>query len=270
MEKQALQLIQDTAIAADKELPATQIPVITLPENICIHSLERYMAAPARYRAKFNTGSLKDFVSYIHEVGTADCFIYADEMNAQALFDKGTIAKPGHGEHTAKLKLKATAEFTELKNRGKDRLSQKDLAEWMEEWRDFITPIDATGEEIKLPKALASIRSFTLKAVSEQTHESRDYGATKSTFDKIDAEARDGALPWGIKFTCFPYLDLQERTFHIRFSMISGRGEPAFALRILRLDAIEELIADEFKSLILEKVKAHTAGNYRVFVGELS
>ncbi|MCV5132407.1 DUF2303 family protein, partial [Escherichia coli] len=92
-----------------------------------------------------STASIDDFTRYSKDLadeGTR-CFIDADNMRAVSVLNLGTIDEPGHADNTATLKLKKTAPFSALLSVNGERNSQKSLAEWIEDWADYLVGFDA-------------------------------------------------------------------------------------------------------------------------------
>lgn len=121
---------------------------VALPENFRIHDLEKFNLNRFRFRGSLSTASIDDFTRYSKDLadeGTR-CFIDADNMRAVSVLNLGTIDEPGHADNTATLKLKKTAPFSALLSVNGERNSQKSLAEWIEDWADYLVGFDANGE----------------------------------------------------------------------------------------------------------------------------
>ncbi|EIX4290841.1 DUF2303 family protein, partial [Escherichia coli] len=121
---------------------------VALPENFRIHDLEKFNLNRFRFRGALSTASIDDFTRYSKDLadeGTR-CFIDADNMRAVSVLNLGTIDEPGHADNTATLKLKKTAPFSALLSVNGERNSQKSLAEWIEDWADYLVGFDANGD----------------------------------------------------------------------------------------------------------------------------
>ena len=117
---------------------------VALPENFRIHDLEKFNLNRFRFRGALSTASIDDFTRYSKDLadeGTR-CFIDADNMRAVSVLNLGTIDEPGHADNTATLKLKKTAPFSALLSVNGERNSQKSLAEWIEDWADYLVGFD--------------------------------------------------------------------------------------------------------------------------------
>ncbi len=137
---------------------------VALPENFRIHDLEKFNLNRFRFRGALSTASTDDFTRYSKDLadeGTR-CFIDADNMRAVSVLNLGTIDEPGHADNTATLKLKKTAPFSALLSVNGERNSQKSLAEWIEDWADYLVGFDANGDTIQATKAAAAIRKITI------------------------------------------------------------------------------------------------------------
>ena len=246
---------------------ATYFPTRVLPKDMGLHSLEEHMEFRNHYRAKMLTNSVPDFVNYFTTNNGENCFIDAEEMRAKTIFDIGTIEEPKHCKHVAYLELKKTAAFKELEKANGNHFSQKDMAEWIEEWNDLISASeDVKGEEdIALSKAIAAIRRVTIEEITKSDHGQSNFKSDRSTLESIEAKS-DEALPSFFHFTCTPYEGLKENTFTLRMSILKSHGSPGFVLRVLRYEAIEEELANEFKDLLVKELPEECL----TYIGELS
>ena len=201
------------------------------------------------------TTSIPDFVryaaGYANEAEPARCFIDADNMTARSVFNIGTLANPGHADNVASITLKKTAPFRALLQVNGDRLGQKEIAEWLEDWADFLSAFDADGNVLSIAQAAGAVRRVNIKQVSEAAHEDEDFGGRKSLMQSVEASSKD-VMPVAFEFKCVPYEGLGERRFSLRNSLLKS-GEPVFVLRIVQLEAQEEAIANEFRDLLIEK-----------------
>ena len=71
-----------------------------------------------------------------------------------------------------------------------------------------------------------------------------------SAMEKIEAKNKE-SLPSLIKFQCVPYHHLSLREFHVRLSVLTSGEKPMISLRIVKLEQMEEDIAEEFKSMLV-------------------
>ena len=196
------------------------------------------MALRNRYRGTMDTASLASFVDYVNARSAAQCFIDQEEMCATAFFNLGTLELPGHGDYRANLTLTPTAPYATLLLANSARLKQKGIAEFLEDNRDFLEAIAADGSDMDLKRAIATVRGITVDARSRADHEDRDFGASRSALEEIEARAKNGeALPRSFVFSCTPYEGLDQREFHMRLNLITGE-EPVFTLRIIQLERI--------------------------------
>lgn len=259
MDRSAIHEIQNTAIAAQQQL-RTEYPTVALPDTFKVHDLEQFQDGRNRYRGKMITTSLAEFAEYSNDQNGQKCFIDTETMIAKTFFNIGNEENPGHGDHTAQLKMENTAAFYELNRKNDTRLNQKEMAEWLEDWRDYIQtkgPASSNGEltDIGIIQALSAVRNITIKASSDSEHSDSDFGAARTTMDKIEANAKD-QLPVGFVFKCVPYEGLDEREFFMRMSIIAGREAPVISLRIVKLEQHREDMALELKDKLGDTLEA--------------
>ena len=252
MDSSAIQLIQDTAIqAAQSNRLNTNTPAVILGDEI--KSIESLQEGRSRFRGKMSTESLQDFIKYTKDHPGGSGFVDAENVAAKVFFNLGDTEFPGHGDWTATLKLKPTAEYAAMLAVIGKRLSQRDMIDFAEDWAGNVTAIAADGSTINMSKALAAIRKLTIKATAEATHTEKDFGARKSSIEDIEASADDG-LPYAFGFTATPYTDLSIRSFTLRLSVLTGGDKPQLVLRAIALDSAKEAIAQEFKQKLQDGI----------------
>lgn len=260
-DKSAIEKLQEAQqiVAAEKVINSQMLEghnqVAALPESFRLVDLEKYQPCRYRLRGSMSTESISNFAQYaaLHNAQGANCFINAEQMSAQLIFNMGTKESAGHCDHTANVKLEKTAAYISLLNITDKKLSQKEVAEFIEDWRDFITCFGEEDEDgnrpsIKLPRALHTIRSITIEAKAINSSEDRTFGATKSSMESIDV-SKENLPPSILVFSCQPYVDLAVRDFTLRLGVITT-GQPALTLRIARKEQHNEEMAEEFKQAI--------------------
>ncbi|HBW4601556.1 TPA: DUF2303 family protein [Klebsiella pneumoniae] len=235
------------------DIPGLACPTTILPDGTTVASLERFALERFRFRGAMDTTSIDDFVrysvAYAQEEEKARCFIDADNMLARSIFNIGTLDNPGHADNVASIKLKKTAPFRALLAINGDRLSQKQIAEWLEDWSDFLLAFDAEGQTMDISKAAQAVRRVTIQQTNQADHEDSDFAGRKSLMQSVEASSKD-VMPVAFEFKCIPYEGLGERRFSLRNSLLKS-GEPVFVLRIVQLEAQEEEMANEFRDLLI-------------------
>ena len=230
-------------------------PTAVLPAGTGIESLERFSSERFRFRGAMETTSIDDFVryssGYAKEDEKARCFIDADNMLARSIFNIGTLDNPGHADNVASIKLKKTAPFRALLSINGDHLNQKQIAEWLEDWSDYLIAFDADGNTMKIAQAAQAVRRVTIQQTNASDHEDGDFSGKKSLMQSIEASSKD-VMPVAFEFKCVPYEGLGERAFSLRNSLLKS-NDPVFVLRIVQLEAKEEAIANEFRDLLIGK-----------------
>ncbi|HGF0627505.1 TPA: YfdQ family protein [Klebsiella pneumoniae] len=230
-------------------------PTALLPQNTSIESLERFAFERFRFRDAMDTTSIDDFVrysvAYAQEEEKARCFIDADNMLARSIFNIGTLDNPGHADNVASIKLKKTAPFRALLAINGDHLNQKQIAEWLEDWSDYLLAFDAGGNTMTIAQAAQAVRRVTIQQATQADHEDSDFSGKKSLMQSIEASSKE-VMPVAFEFKCVPYEGLGERRFSLRNSLLKS-SDPVFVLRIVQLEAQEEAIANEFRDLLIGK-----------------
>lgn len=258
MDKTAIEKIQETAHIPEwlAQLDVTEAPVAALPESLRLHDLECYMEHASRYRLKYQTDSLADFVGYNknHDKEGAACFIDATEMKAESIFDLGTPEEPGHKSSRAILTLKSTAAFRAVKCIDGHKLSQKEAGEFIEDWSDYITVSSHNGEDMPVIAAVKALQDLTIESAREVTSKVSDLGASMTAMERIEAKNKE-LFPSNIIFACKPYAGLSMYSINIRVGILTGDDKPKIVFRIVGLESLLEEMAEEFKDLVVEQTK---------------
>ena len=253
----AIKQVQDLVLSGYymEDIQRLACPTAVLPAGTGIESLERFSSERFRFRGAMETTSIDDFVryssGYAKENEKARCFIDADNMLARSIFNIGTLDNPGHADNVASIKLKKTAPFRALLSINGDHLNQKQIAEWLEDWSDYLIAFDADGNTMKIAQAAQAVRRITTHQTQASDHEDGDVSGKKALMQSIEASSKD-VMPVAFEFKCVPYEGLGERAFSLRNSLLKS-NDPVFVLRIVQLEAQEEAIANEFRDLLIGK-----------------
>jgi len=265
MDRSAIERIEELGNAASK-LPETNTPITVVPDNSTIKSLEDYQPGRSRFRGKMSTESIEDFASYTKQYSQASCFINQSKMIAVSVFNLGTEDRPGHADNKAILSLETTAAYEAVKAITNQRLSQKDLAEWLEDWRMNLEAIDQDSSDLDIKKSINAIRNITIESSRKEEHSDHDFKAGRSAMEEIEASSKEN-IPSSFCFTCMPYVGLSDRQFYLRLSLITGGEKPVFILRIIKHDEIKEEMTKEFKSILDDSLKDD---DIKIFIGSFS
>ncbi|AUR90888.1 protein of unknown function DUF2303 [Vibrio phage 1.151.O._10N.222.46.B1] len=252
---------------------ATKSNLIVIPDNFVLKNLEGYMTNRDQYRASMSTQNIAEFVRYNKAYGVKDqsqCFVDAEDMEATSVFDLGTTENPLHCKHNASLKLKSTAAYNELLRFNGRKVNQRDAAEWVEDYEEFITAFDEDNEEITISNVSAALRSLTVRKEQSRTNNADNFQENQSKYESVAIQTKDGLkMPATIKFICVPFNGLDARSFELRHSQIDSGEKPVLVFRIKRLEVHQEHMADEFKEK-LDKQLADAKAEVETYVGSLS
>ncbi|EKN4697361.1 YfdQ family protein [Yersinia ruckeri] len=266
----AIQEIRNMAMTTlvEEKLSSADCLTIALPNNVAIHSLEKFQNGRFRFRGNLKTNSIDEYVKYSsgYAGNGVRCFIDADDMSAKTVFNLGTLEEPGHADNTANLSLKKTAPFRELLAIDGQKKRQKELAEWLEDWREYLMAFDADGNILDIRLAVGAVRRITIESTSSADHEDNDFSGKRSIMETVEAKSKD-IMPAGFEFKCVPYEGLGERRFKLRYSILTGGDVPVLVLRIVQLEGEQEKIAQEFRDLLISKF---TGIEIETFIGNFS
>lgn len=245
-DKEAIQQLQEGASieAADAAISRVE-NVAALPNHFNLHDLEQYNATRRRARGCMNTQHVADFVAYASanaELG-ASTFVESAQMRATAVLNLGTPEEPGHADNLASLVLEQTAAYKALLQITSGKRSQRDVAEYLEDWPDLIECFNADGA-IKPPQAVAAVRKVTIEALRKLENEEQSLGATRSAFESVQASSKE-PLPTHIYVKLQPYADLTERTFVLRLGVLTDNDKPSIQLRVIKAEQHAEEMATE-------------------------
>lgn len=227
-------------------------PLVVLPDDFTRHDIESYLPKRIRARGNFETPYINDFVAYAvtHKEAGAGIFVDAENMRAVAVLNLGTPDAPGHADQKTSLQPKRTAPYDALRTLVRSSQSQREMAEWLEDWMGAWKAFDG-DTEILPPTALQAVRNLTIEAASRSEHKEESLSAARSTFENVTAHSAH-TLPSRIEFSCKPYPDLESRNFVVRLGVLTGESKPKFSLRITALEDHVEQMATEFAVLIRE------------------
>ncbi|HFD6681250.1 TPA: YfdQ family protein [Providencia alcalifaciens] len=244
-------------------------PAVAVPNGLEIVNLERYQNGRYRFRGSLKTTSINDFVKY--SVGYSDapgvrCFIDAEDMIARTIFNLGTIEYPGHADNSALIVLKKTSPFSAVLSVNGRKQGQKELAEWLEDWRDHLLAFDADGNVLDIKQAIGAVRRITIESSRSSDHEDSDFSARRSVMENVEAKSKD-IMPAAFEFKCTPYDELQERAIKLRYSILTSQDTPTLVLRIVQLENLQELMAQEFRDILSAKFEET---QIETFIGNFS
>ena len=246
---------------------AADLPVQVVHNDYKLQDIEKYLEAPQRFRGRYETSSIESFGEYITAqpgLENAACFINPDKMRAVAVIDFGNHDAPQHKDHTALITAKATPEFDAVMCAHQCTFKQRELAEWMEDWRNNLQCYTDAGEKLDVAKAIQAVRKWDIEAKRKQTSSVGNLSESRSTLESVEAKS-EIATPGVIEFLCAPYEEFTTRTFAMRLGCNTDGGF-TFKLRVINLEKHTQEIANEFR----EKLQMLETGIERIFIGTFS
>ena len=238
---------------------------VALPAEMKLHDLQQYMPSRRRLSGTMNTDNPDSFAAYCNENADINpsVFVNGDAMAATAVLNFGTAETPGHADNRATLQFKQTAQMHALlKVANADTISQRKLAEWLEDHAPFITCF-AGDDALKLPQAVAAVRNVSIEQISKSESTVEQLSAERTAFEQIKASSKH-QLPTLIYFRCTPYIGLPERLFVSRLGVHTGNSEPRITLRIINWEQHQQEMADDAGALIAKALPPE----FSVFSGE--
>lgn len=246
LSKEAIQYINDLAISTAAQSAVTDAPVAVLPDSMSLNDLEQFMEYRNDYRGEYSTHSIKDFKQYIAQQPSAKVFVDCAEGEAVAFFDLGTLLQPGHARHYATLRLKETEAYTTFKLITKARLSQRELATYIEDYQHAIDLKDNQGEKIPTATAVQAIRNLKIESAGTHEHNTQALSSRTSSLEQIDLSANP-QLPTYMDIEIWPYEGTHPIAFSVRVVTIltADNKKPAFRLDKVRAGELLDTFAHD-------------------------
>lgn len=266
MDASTIKAIKDLVVAAaDITHDGKQLPILTLPNDMTFHDIEKFMPGRRRFRGTYMTDSIEHFAAYVEsQVGTLPndaqkytCFVQSEpEMSAVIPFDLGTVLEPGHGDHVAILNMKRSSPFKAMLDINNRVLDQVEFSNWIEDWRDYISISDVDGNDQTIAGAMSAIRNAKIKTGKDVDSSVGQMARAKSTLEQIDisSNASDG-MPSLIVMACAPYLDLEPISETLRIEARKSGEDVIFIPRIIGFDVMFQKISEMFVDAVKEAVK---------------
>ena len=69
-------------------------------------------------------------------------------------------------------------------------MSQKELSDWIEDWNASLGAADDAGQQMSIVKAIAAVRTITIKASSESDHAVSETRTSRSAMDRAPSVLR--------------------------------------------------------------------------------
>lgn len=253
--KEAISQLQNDATAAAL-LAVSNGQATIIPQDYQLLDIEKYAATPRRFRGKFETGSINDFIRYANDNKQPDSGLFISDCGRKAklIVDHGTPEAPKHGNHIALLTLKSTSAYDALLSQNGCKTTQQALAEWIEEWGEHIAIEDADGQTMSIAQATASIRKIEIKSKGERDFEEEEGMRKVSAMEQIEAKMR-GQQPKTLRFTCVPFEGFGPIQAEIRLAVIASKDAPILSTRIIRLEALKESVNQQFKQILSEGIR---------------
>jgi len=257
-------VIAELAIGAAKaNRLETHTPAVIVPSDHRIESTEHLQALRSRLRGQFKTGRIQEFIAYT--IARAEqfntygptAFIDDQSMTCTALFNVGNATTPGHADDTAKLTLQPESAYAAVRGIEGKKLSQKQLAEWLDDWQHIVAPYYGSPDDDDaapvatrdvLRRAIRAVRSIEIKEGLVRTTTVGNLRNSASAIAEIEARSAH-ELPAGFVANVMPYSGFSTRVIQLELSVTTD-AEPRLVLRICRKEALLESISGEFVELI--------------------
>lgn len=251
MDASIVTAIADLAAAEQTNhlIEENELPTLIVPNSHQLCSIERFLPAPKRFRAQFETASLTDFLNYYnkHMDGNTSLFVDDSDLTANAIFDLGTPKSPLWSEHKATLTMAKTGHYSMLLACENKRMNQTSILEFFDDFRPnvefFNTDNNGDKLDIGFRDAYSALSSLTVQKLSEADKTEDVHSASSSTYDKLDVNSRRGTLPEYFAFSTPPYREMEAIQVNCRLRIYP---DMTFKYQIIGKDEINKLIVDKF------------------------
>jgi uncharacterized protein YfdQ (DUF2303 family) len=248
--------------------------LVALPDNFDINDLENKLPHRRRARGTMTTPSIEHFAAYTKQHAEDGATVFVNKVTAVAVLNLGTPDNPGQADNAAMLSLEATAAYKalydllNLSSRG--GVSQRQLAEFLEDWAHQIACQTGMGDAIETRKACDAVRRITIESARKVEAEEQSLSAERSVMESVAATSKNAPLPEFILFSCAPFACLSSRVFVMRLSVRTGdANKPSLSLGVHLIR--EEEHAEQMAQELADKVKWALMGGENdipVYLGE--
>lgn len=255
--------------------------LVALPNTFSTHDLEAMLPFRRRARGTMSTTSLDGFAEYVERYAKAGagCFVQSHPLRAVAVLNLGVAEQPGQADDLAILGAEKTPEFEALGDvltkSKREGLTQRELAEWMEDWGMCLQCFESSGlieesePQIPVKRAVDAVRRITIDSARKVESVEAQLSTDRSAFESVAATSKEGKLPGLLIFGCEPYKGLTGRTFGMRLAVRTGpqeRPSLTLALHPIRHQLVLDLIAQEFADKVATRLES--VGNVAAYLGE--
>lgn len=229
--------------------------LVALPSDHQVHDLEKHLPLRRRARGSMTTPDLAGFASYVTTHGERGCSVFVNTklMRAIAVLNLGMPDAPGHADNIAVFDPPQLAAWRAMLKIAGDAVSQKALAEWLEDWASHINCFDEHGNHVAAAHAVAAVRKITIENLRRLESTQGQLSEQRSAFESVGAKDTD-KLPVTVSFTAEPHVGFDTRTVSMRLSILTGGDKPALRLRIVNAEQMEQDIADELARRVTDAI----------------
>lgn len=253
-------ILENSAINYANEIVDDSKDIIFLSSSTNVHDLQKFSKTKRRMNGRFKTSSISALAEFAEstikespEIDTPSCFV-GENGQASLFFNFGSIENPLHQDLIGSVNLKKTAVFKAIENLKDQQLNQRELAEFIEDFNEYVVALDKNGEEILQSAAVAAIRDMSIEAQRNVGQKSEDYRDESSAFASVEAKFK-GATPAYLKFNIQPFSEMSEHQFIFRISVLTTNDRISLMLRCARWDEILESVNIEFQEKLAEKLE---------------
>lgn len=272
MDNNAVKEIAKLANLTNLAKSLEQNNAIVIPDGYKLQSLENLQEKPNSFKACFSTSILQEFTNYVLEYSQTletSVFINPEKMTATAIIDQGTHINPDWGKHRANLNLKPTPAYVELLKFTNAQLSQQDLIDFLEDWKDLIAIYfddSSIADEKNFPRAIKNIRNLKINATKTTEQTQGNFNASRSALESIEIKSGSDQLPAGFLFNTIPFEGFKHAIFDCQLRAMPGEKTINLKYRIAKLDNIAESISKELREKIIENL---TGESINIFIGDM-
>ena len=237
MDSSGIKEIARMATSTEENESLRDMDAVVLPDGYKLQSLENFKDAPVRFKGKFSTSVLSEFVKYVNLNADSEgsgIFISPERMTATAILDLGTDDNPCWATHKAEVVLSTLPALKALYQNESLEYSTRDFIDFVEDWREHITFfVDSDTEAVVLPFAhhLRNLRNVKVLEKKNTEHQLNNHSTSNSVLEKIEITAGNDDLPSCFNFKLTPYEDFETITFFCQLRAITDDKGVKFKYR---------------------------------------
>ncbi len=242
------------ALGGLTEFTINGIPHIAVPDGVDIEDFEETLPNPVRVRAKLDFEEPDSFCTYVDAFKASNTRLYGtpDGFFISAIIDDNMADVAHWREHTAVLQLKKSPEWNEWMEVCGTGLSQRSLADFLEDHIEQIATPDA-GE---LLSDIRSVHISTNTKLDAVQREGGDIAFAYSTETAAGTKTERGKIPSKLTLLIAPFRSWQPVQMTVSLTYIyTKEKELLFVMRAHQAEALLWMSFNDIRNHVQKKLE---------------